>query len=151
MSLYEILDIMDDMLDKAWVIPLSGGKHAVDVEKLRDLIGDIRMNTPGEIKQASIIVSDRKLILSEAEKEAEEMIKRAEERAKKLIDAQEITKQAQAKANEILTSAQGQARDFKRESKEFVDEMLRQLEEQLIKDVTEVKSARQALRRPPNQ
>jgi hypothetical protein len=148
MSLYEVLDVMDDILDKAWGLPLSGGKSVIDIERFRDLIGDIRMNTPSEIKQASVIVTDRNNILNDAKKEAEAIVRRAEERAKQLVNAQEITKQAQAKAHELLTTTQSQTREFKRESKEFVDEMLRQVEEQLVKNITEVKTARQSLRKP---
>jgi hypothetical protein len=148
MSLYEVLDVMDEMLDKAWGLPLSGGKSVVDIERLRDLMGDIRMNTPIEIKRAAIIEADKENLLINAKKEAEAIIRRAEERAKQLINAQEITKQAEAKAHETLTVAQNQAREFKRESKDFVDEMLRQVEEKLIKNVTEIKTARQSLRKP---
>ena len=49
MNISEILDTIDDMLDKSWGLPLSGGKCVVDVERLRDLIGDVRLNMPVEI------------------------------------------------------------------------------------------------------
>lgn len=66
MNVNEILDTIDDMLDKAWGLPLSGGKCVVDVERLRDLVADIRLNMPGEIKQAKMIVADRKQIVDDA-------------------------------------------------------------------------------------
>ena len=71
MNIDDILDAMDEMLDRAWNLPLTGGRCVVDAEKVRDLIDDIRLNMPAEIKQAKQIVADRADIISVAKKEAE--------------------------------------------------------------------------------
>ena len=47
MNIDDILDAMDEMLDRAWNLPLTGGRCVVDAEKVRDLIDDIRLNMPG--------------------------------------------------------------------------------------------------------
>ena len=52
MSIEEILDAMDDELDNAKQIPFTRGKSSVDTEQMRELIKQIRLNLPGEIKQA---------------------------------------------------------------------------------------------------
>jgi hypothetical protein len=44
MNIEEILDMLDDLIDKAWGLPLTGGRCVVDAEKVRDLIDDIRLN-----------------------------------------------------------------------------------------------------------
>lgn len=103
MNIDDILDAMDEMLDRAWNLPLTGGRCVVDAEKVRDLIDDIRLNMPAEIKQAKQIVADRTDIISVAKKEAEDIVRKAEEHAKALVEQEEITKQAQARATEILT------------------------------------------------
>ena len=59
MNIDEILDVIDELLDRSWSLPLSGGRCVVDADKVRDLIDDIRLNIPSEIKQAKAIVSDR--------------------------------------------------------------------------------------------
>ena len=102
MNIDEILDVIDELLDRAWSLPLSGGRCVVDADKVRDLIDDIRLNIPGEIKQAKAIVSDRAEIIDGAKKEAEQIVRKAEDRARALIAQQEVTKAAQAKASEIL-------------------------------------------------
>ena len=68
MNIDEILDVIDELLDRAWSLPLSGGRCVVDADKVRDLIDDIRLNIPGEIKQAKAIVSDRAEIIDGAKK-----------------------------------------------------------------------------------
>ena len=44
MSVADLLDKLDDLVDDAWSLPLSGGKTVVDAEKIRDLLDDIRIN-----------------------------------------------------------------------------------------------------------
>ena len=118
MTNYENIDsillMIEDLLDGAWSIPLSGGKGAVDVDKIRDLLSQLKMHIPVEVEKAKEIVNDRKIILDDAKKEAEMTIRVAEERAKKLVDHDEVVRQAQAKANEILSTSQLQARELKK-------------------------------------
>lgn len=89
-----------------------GGKRMVDVEKVRDIIDDIRLNMPAEIRQAKAIVQDRADIVESAKKEAEAIVKRAEDRARAMVAQEAIVKAAQQKATEILTSAQSQSREM---------------------------------------
>ncbi len=146
MNVTDILDIMDDMLDKAWSLPLSGGRCVIDVERFRDLVGDVRMNMPSEVKQAKLIVQDRKQIIDDAKAEAEMIIRRAQEKAKAMVNQETIVKQAQEKANEMVSQAQLQSRELRRATNEFVDDMLQRTEESLSKNLAELKQSRQALR-----
>ena len=71
MTIDELLDIMDETLEEATTLPFTGGKRMVDVEKVRDIMDDIRLSMPQEIKQARAIVEDRGRIVDDANKEAE--------------------------------------------------------------------------------
>ena len=55
MNIDELLDVMDETLEEAVNLPFTGGKRMVDVEKVRDIIDDIRLNMPAEIRQAKAI------------------------------------------------------------------------------------------------
>ena len=146
MNIDDILDAMDEMLDRAWNLPLTGGRCVVDAEKVRDLIDDIRLNMPAEIKQAKQIVADRADIISVAKKEAEDIVRKAEDRAKALVEQEEITKQAQTRATEILTQAQAKSREMRQASQEFAETMLKSTEETLSKSLGDVRSTRLALK-----
>lgn len=146
MNIEEILDMMDDLIDRAWNLPLTGGRSVVDVEKVREMIDDIRLNLPSEIKQAKNIVADRNDILAVARREAETLVRKAEERARVLVSQEEILREAQAKSAEMLSQAQQRSREMKQAAQEFSDRVLREAEEVMIKSVTEIKSTRQALR-----
>jgi len=137
---------MDELLDKSWGLPLSGGKCVVDVDKMRDLIDDIRINLPTEIKHAQAIVVERNEIIEVAKKEGEVIIRKAEDRAKSLVSNQEIVKASQSKATDIMSQSQMKAKEIRRAAQEFSDEVLRTTEEAMTKSLGELRSVRQALR-----
>lgn len=108
MNLDEMLDLMDGLLDKSSSVPFSN-KRMVDCEQMREYIDTIRLNMPTEMKKAKDTARDRENIIAEANKNAEEIIKRAEERAKVLVSEQEIIKEAGEVANDQLKRAKEQA------------------------------------------
>ena len=145
MNIEEILDTLDELLDKAWGLPLSGGRCVVDAERVRELLDDIRLTLPTEIRQAKAIVADRAEILASAKRESDTIIHRAEERAKLLVSEQEIVKQSQEKAAEILSSAQSKAKEMRTAANEFADNLLKTTEQALSDSLSDVRNTRQAL------
>ena len=146
MNVDELLDLLDETLEESTNLPFTGGKRMVDVDKVRDIIDDVRLNMPAEIKQAKAIVNDRAEIVAGARREAEGIIKKAEDRARALVDQQEIVRQAQQKAAEMLSAAQQQRREMRTTFTEYCENMLRQTEEILARSAAEVKNVRGALR-----
>ena len=145
-NIEDILEQLDDMLDAAWAMPLSGGKVVVDGEKVRDLLDSIRANLPSEIRQARAIVNDRTEIVNTAKKEAESIIRNAEERRNQILSHEEIVVQAQERANEIHAQTKKRARDMRRSAQEFTEDLLRRTEEALSQQVSQVRQARVSLR-----
>lgn len=148
MNIIEILDTMEDLLEDAWTVPLSGGKSVVDVERMVGLLADVRLNLPQEIKQARLIVTDRQTILDDAKKEADAIIHQAEERALRMLEEHVITKEAKQQAQGLVNEAQMQSRELKRGANDFLDGLLQETEQALSASLTQVKQAKKALRAP---
>lgn len=117
-----LLEDLEDVLDDATSMPMTK-KSLVDVEKIKTIIEDIRLNTPQETKQAKAIVDSRNSILEEAKKEAANIISEAQAQARELVARDQITQNAQKEATEIIAKAheegeayikqaQGQASDI---------------------------------------
>ena len=103
MTLDELLEQFDEIIDSGIKIP--GKKTVVDIEKLRAVVDDIRLNIPAEIKQAKGIVADRAEIITTAKREADAIIRNAEEKAKAMVAQEEVVKLSQQKAAEIIANA----------------------------------------------
>lgn len=149
MLIEEILDMMDDILDEAAAVPFSSKKAVIDTEKMRNCISDLRLNMPDQIKDAKNIVRDRKDILDDANKEAEQIVKRAEERAKMIISNDEITKAAKQKGIEMLTMAQSKTKEIKNASNKYIDDILRQTEECLQANLADIRRTRSTIKSMP--
>ena len=81
-TIEDLIDEMYDVLDKGWKLPLSGGKVFVDGEEVRQILDEIKEEIPAEVRKAKAIVADRAQIISEAQREAETIIRVAEEKQK---------------------------------------------------------------------
>ena len=147
MSIDEILIEMDELLEDSINLPFSGGKRMVDVERIRDLMGEIKLNLPGEVRDAQKIVRARADIIAAANKEADGIVRRAEERAALLVSEAEVVKASQAKAAELLANAQQQSREMRKQVLEYCDGMLRQSEEVLAKKARDIREVRGSLTR----
>ncbi len=145
MNIDDLLDMMDETLEDAFTVPLTG-KRMVDAERLRDIIDDVRLNMPTEIRQARAIVKDRADIVEGARQEADAIVKKAEERARVIVSEQEIVKQSQARAAEIVQNAQQHVKEMRTSVANYCENILRQTEEQLVKSCSEVKNVRSSVR-----
>ncbi len=150
MTIDEILEMMDDLLDKAVTVPFSNKKSLVDTEKLREYIDNIRYNLPTEIKRAKEMVADRSEILTDANSQAEEIIKQAEERAKKLVSESEIVIRAQEAANDLTAQAKAMDQSIRKAMTEKLEDTLGQSEKALQKALNEVHSMQNAVKAAEN-
>ncbi|MBE7027030.1 MAG: ATPase [Ruminococcaceae bacterium] len=144
MEVLEIIDMLEDVVEKSMAIPFMG-RAIVDREELLDLIQEIRLNLPGDLKQAKWVKDERQRILDEANKEAESIIKNAEEKMAGLIDDHEVTQKAYAQANEIVASAQNNARELRLGTKQYADDVLASLESRILKMAEIVRENRKEL------
>ncbi len=144
MTLDELLEQFDEILDGGIKIP--GKKTLVDVERLRAVIDDIRLNIPSEIKQARGIVADRAEIITTAKREADSIIKGAEERAKAIVAQEQIVKLSQEKATEIIAAAQSKSREMRKAAQDFVDDLMRRADESVTANLGEIRKTRAALK-----
>ena len=105
MSIEEILDDMEQLLEKAGSVPFAQHKAIIDGERLAELINDIRLNLPQEIKHAKMVAFDRDRIIKEAEAKAEQIVRQAEDRAKVIVSEEAIVREAKNRAVEAVTKA----------------------------------------------
>ncbi len=145
-SIEELLDEMDALLDKSKAVPFASGKAMVNADRLRELIDDIRLHMPQEIRQARAIVMERNDIIANARKEAESITRKAEERARTMVDKEEVVRRATIQSNEQITQAQSKAREIRRGATDYAEDIMRTTEEVISQKLNELRQARQNLR-----
>jgi hypothetical protein len=146
MSVEEVIDQLDELVESAFSFPLSNGKVLVDAENIRRLLDDIRLNLPKDIRQAERIVADRTQIIENARKEADSIVHVAEERARAMVAKDEIVRQAQEKANDLLTQTRTKSVEVRKAANEYVDDLMQRADESVSVALSELRKARQNIK-----
>lgn len=146
MNVDQLLDLMEETLEESAAMPFAGAKRLVDVDRMRDIIDEVRNNLPDEIRDSKKIVADREQILSGARQEGDNIIKLAEERARGLVSEQEIVKRAKKYAAEVVSAAKAQADEIKRGAANFCEDVLKKSEESLAQSIADIKKMRMNVR-----
>lgn len=136
MEILSILETLEDLVEKSVSVPFSG-RCLMDKEEILEIVKEIRLKLPDDIKQAKWVKEERQRILMEAQKEANTIIKDAESKIASLVDEHEITKKAYDQANEIISNAQKNAREIRLGTRDYADSVLNKVEE-ILKDTLDV-------------
>lgn len=145
MNIDEILEEMDELLDKSATVPFVPHKKVVDGERLRELINDIRLNLPQELKEAKKIEFDCQRILNEARLNAEGTIRKAEERAAQITSKEAVVYESRKKAVEIIRKAQEQAAALQKSAALSIAQMLNESENSHQKAILDIKRTKEKL------
>ncbi|WWR14536.1 vacuolar family H+-ATPase subunit H [Lachnospiraceae bacterium JLR.KK008] len=105
----QLIDEIEEYIDTCKYQTLSNTKIIVNKEEIDELLRELRMKTPDEIKRYQKIISNKEAILNDAKEKAEALINAATVQTTELINEHEIMQQAYAQANEVVTMATNQA------------------------------------------
>lgn len=127
MELFTLLETLEEMLENSKTVPFSG-KTIVEKEEILDIIKEIRLKLPDELKQAKWVKEERGRILVEAQKEADDIVKEAENRIISMIDEHEITRKAYEQKAQIIETANEMSREISKGTKDYADNLLEKIE-----------------------
>ncbi|MGI6118213.1 MAG: ATPase [Bilifractor sp.] len=108
----QIIEEIEDYVENCRYQPLSTTKIVVNKEELEELLRELRLKTPDEIKRYQKIIGNRDAILADAQEKADQIVREAQSKASELISQTEIMKQAYGQANETINDANKQAQDI---------------------------------------
>ncbi len=108
----QIIEEMEEYIDNCKFQPLSTTKIIVNKEELLELLTELRLKTPDEIKKYQSIIKNRDEILNKAKADADALLQQTAVQTNELINEHEIMQQAFVKANEIVQEATSQAQQI---------------------------------------
>lgn len=139
----QIIDELEEYIESCKPKFMSNSEIIVNKDEIDELIRELRMKTPDEIKQYQKVISNREAILNDARKKAEKLINEATIHTNELISEHEIMQQAYAQANEVVSMASKQAQeildkatmeanDFRMQAAQYTEERLAELENIIV-------------------
>lgn len=144
MSIDEILDELENLLVDASRVPFTN-KRIIEEDDLARVIDALRESLPNDIAEAKHIISDRKRILDEAQKEGQNIVDQAKNYVMKLTDENVITQQAQENASSIIAEAQKSARNLQTDAVGYADDVFKHLEANLERALEVVRAGHNEL------
>ena len=145
MEIYTFLDNLEELLESGAKVPFSS-KVMVDAEELREIIEEMRLKIPDELKQAKWVKEERQRIIADAESEAQKRINDTQNQIVNMIDEHVITKQAQEQKEQILENANKVAKEISIGTREYADALLEKVEEVLKETIDVVHKNRKELK-----
>lgn len=135
----QIIEEIEEFVDSCKFQPLSSTKIVVNKEELEELLRELRMKTPDEIKRYQKIISNKDAILEDAQQKADAILAEANEKAQQIVSESEVMQtalqqsnqlieQTNAQAQEIIDKATQDSNEIRMSAIRYTDEMLENLE-----------------------
>ena len=139
MDILHLVDRLEELMMEGRAIPFSA-RVVVDEERFLDIVDQMRVSIPEEIKKAKRVQQERERIVAQANEEAGRIVSLAQQEAENLILDHEIVKTAEARAFVMLERAQNETKQIRKDADGYVLEVLSQLEYQLDGLLTTVRN-----------
>jgi hypothetical protein len=111
----------------------------VDQVAALDLIDQLRVAVPEEVRAAKRINSEGERIIEKAQQEAERIIAMAQEQAAFLIDERGLTQQAEEESRQIIAAGQSDSEEVRRGADEYAASVLIGLEGDVVRTLQSIK------------
>ena len=139
MDILHLVDRLEMLVNQGWRLPFTSNV-VIQEDAFLDIIDQMRVSIPEEVKQAKRVSAERERVLEQAQEEADRIVGLAQEQVSSLADDHEIVKAAYVQAEEIIAEAHRSAQGVKSEADSYVMEVLSGLEEDLMRLLTTVRN-----------
>ncbi|NLO08729.1 MAG: ATPase [Clostridiales bacterium] len=119
----QLIEDIYEFVESCRMQPLSSTKVIVPKDELYDLLDELRLRTPDEIKRYQKIIANRDAIIADAENKSEQILANTRDKSKELLNEHEIMQQAYYEANEMIMQASQEAERVRREANEEADQI----------------------------
>ena len=150
MDILYLVDRLEELFNTSRPIPLTHNV-IVDEDRMLDLIDQMRVTIPEEVKKSQDVLTRRDRILAQAQEEANRTLAIAREKSKQLTEQNSVVKAAKARAEEIKQQALAEAEETRREADNYVIQTLSRLEMELERPLNQVRNGIIALQEQAEQ
>jgi bifunctional DNA-binding transcriptional regulator/antitoxin component of YhaV-PrlF toxin-antitoxin module len=133
-----LVERLESLVAAGKKLPLTNNV-VLDQAAVLELIDQLRVAVPDEVRQAKRITEEASRITERARDEGDAIIARAQEQAAQMLEERELVRMSQQRAGEILDGANHEAAEVRRGADEYAAGVLIRLEGECIKALTSIK------------
>ena len=139
MDILQLIDRLEELFNDAKAVPFTHNV-VIDEDRMLEIIDQMRIVIPDEVKKAQQIMGQRDRFLAQAQEEADRTIALAREKAEQMAMKDSIVVEAQRRAEQILNQARSDAEATRRDADDYIIEALRNLQDQVEKTLNQIQN-----------
>jgi|SRR5450830_1233281 hypothetical protein len=139
MDILHLVDRLEELFNNSKPIPLTHNVM-VDENAFMDIIDQMRISIPDDIKKAQQIMAQKDRILAQAQEEANRTVTIAREKSEKMVEKSDVYQAAQAKIDLLAEEARKNASQVQVDADRYVVETLQKLQSELDKVSNQVQN-----------
>jgi cell division septum initiation protein DivIVA len=139
MDIMHLVDRLEELFNQSRPIPFTHNV-VVDEDRMLDLIDQMRMAIPDEIREAQKILATRDRVVAQAQEEANRTLTIAREKSEQLLGRDALMQAAQTRAEQIIQQARAEAESIRRDADDYVIDTLRRVEMELDRYLNQVRN-----------
>jgi regulator of protease activity HflC (stomatin/prohibitin superfamily) len=132
MDILQLIDRLEELFNDAKAVPFTHNV-VVDEDRMLELIDQMRIAIPEEVKKAQQVMAQRDRVMAQAQEEANRTLQLSRDKAEQLVDRDIIVQEAQRRAEQILVQARADAEATRIDADNYVLDTLMQLQDQISK------------------
>jgi len=141
MDILQLIDRLEELFNAAKAVPFTHNV-IVDEDRMLELIDQMRIAIPEEVKKAQQIMAQRDRVMAQAQEEANRTLQLARDKADQLTQKDMVVQEAQRRADQIINQARGEAEATRADADNYVVDTLMQLQDQIAKMSNQVHNHR---------
>ena len=139
MDILHLVDRLEELLNQSRPLPFTHNV-IVDEDRMLDLIDQMRVAIPEEVKKAQQLLAQRDRLLAQAQEEANRTLAIAREKSEQLVERDAIVQAAQSRSEQIIIQARAEGEAIRHEADSYVLDALTRLEVELDRSLTQVRN-----------
>lgn len=132
MDILHLVDRLEELFNDSRPIPLTHNV-IVDEDRMLEIIDQMRISIPDEVKKSELIIAQRDRVLAQAQEEANRTIKLAKDKGEDIVARDAIVEAAQARAEQIIAQARAEAETIHMDADDYIIDTLASLEAELTR------------------
>jgi cell division septum initiation protein DivIVA len=148
MDILQMIDRLEELLNESRPLPFTHNV-IVDEDRMLDLIDQMRVSIPEEVKKAQQLLAQRDRLIAQAQEEANRTVNLARDRSNELVERDQVVQAAYTQAEQIKAQAYADGEQIRREADEYVLESLRKLELEMERAINQVRNGIRTLQEEP--
>lgn len=139
MDILHLIDRLEEILNESRPLPFTHNV-IVDEDKILDLIDQMRLAIPDEVKKAQQIYAQRDRVMAQAQEEANRRLELAREKSDQLVERDAVVQTAKARAEDIIAQANDEIKTIRQDADHYAYETLTKLEMEIERALSQVKN-----------